>query len=205
VTEPALAATRTPPSQLEPRPSGVPSALAARRPWWRSAVIYEVYVRSFADGNGDGVGDLAGVRSRLTYLRDLGIDAIWFTPWYVSPMADGGYDVADYRRSILRSARWKRRSHSSPTRSTSASGRSSTSSRTTYRTDTRGSSPPSPLVLARPSESASGSAQGAGSVAMNRRHAGSPNSAAFPGRAPSMQMGNPAIGTCTSSRPSNPT
>jgi alpha-glucosidase len=66
--------------------------------WWRGAVIYQVYVRSFADGNGDGTGDLAGVRSRLPYLRDLGVDAIWFTPWYVSPLTDGGYDVADYRR-----------------------------------------------------------------------------------------------------------
>jgi alpha-glucosidase len=65
--------------------------------WWRSAVIYQIYVRSFADGNGDGTGDLAGVRSQLGYLRDLGIDAIWFTPWYPSPMADGGYDVSDYR------------------------------------------------------------------------------------------------------------
>ena len=65
--------------------------------WWRRAVIYQVYVRSFADGNGDGIGDLAGVRSRLRYLADLGVDAIWFTPWYVSPLADGGYDVADYR------------------------------------------------------------------------------------------------------------
>ncbi len=65
--------------------------------WWRGAVIYQVYVRSFADGNGDGVGDLAGTRARLPYLRDLGVDAIWFTPWYPSPMADGGYDVADYR------------------------------------------------------------------------------------------------------------
>jgi alpha-glucosidase len=66
--------------------------------WWRHAVIYQIYVRSFADGNGDGIGDLAGVRSRLGYLRDLGVDAIWFTPWYASPLADGGYDVEDYRR-----------------------------------------------------------------------------------------------------------
>jgi alpha-glucosidase len=65
--------------------------------WWRDAVIYEVYPRSFADGDGDGTGDLAGVRSRLPYLRDLGVDALWFTPWYASPLADGGYDVADYR------------------------------------------------------------------------------------------------------------
>jgi alpha-glucosidase len=84
-----------------PRPdlAVVPDRLAARpeRPWWRDAVIYQLYVRSFADGNGDGTGDLAGVRSRLPYLRDLGIDAIWYTPWYVSPLVDGGYDVADYR------------------------------------------------------------------------------------------------------------
>jgi alpha-glucosidase len=65
--------------------------------WWRSAVIYQVYPRSFADGNGDGIGDLAGIRDRLPYLRDLGVDAIWFSPWYPSPMADAGYDVADHR------------------------------------------------------------------------------------------------------------
>src|SRR3954451_12649775 len=65
--------------------------------WRRSAVVYQVYLRSFADGNGDGIGDLAGLRSRLPYLKDLGIDAIWLNPWYPSPMADGGYDVADYR------------------------------------------------------------------------------------------------------------
>ena len=65
--------------------------------WWRTAVIYQVYIRSFADGNGDGTGDLAGVRSRLGYLKDLGVDALWFNPWYPSPLADGGYDVADYR------------------------------------------------------------------------------------------------------------
>ena len=74
-----------------------PAQQATDAPWWRSAVIYQVYVRSFADGDGDGTGDLAGVRARLPYLRDLGVDAIWFTPWYVSPLADGGYDVTDYR------------------------------------------------------------------------------------------------------------
>jgi alpha-glucosidase len=72
---------------------------AGKRPaeWWRSAVFYQVYVRSFADGNGDGVGDLAGIRSRLPYLADLGVDALWITPFYPSPMADHGYDVADPR------------------------------------------------------------------------------------------------------------
>jgi alpha-glucosidase len=64
--------------------------------WWRDAVFYEIYIRSFADANGDGVGDLEGVRSRLPYLRELGVDAIWLTPFYPSPGADHGYDVSDY-------------------------------------------------------------------------------------------------------------
>ena len=67
------------------------------KPWWRDAVVYQVYVRSFADGNGDGTGDLAGVRARLGYLQELGVDALWFNPWYPSPLADNGYDVVDYR------------------------------------------------------------------------------------------------------------
>ncbi|MEI5035155.1 alpha-amylase family glycosyl hydrolase [Streptomyces sp. S1A(2023)] len=66
--------------------------------WWRHAAIYQVYPRSFADGNGDGIGDLAGVRSRLDYLHRLGIEAIWFSPWYLTPMADAGYDVTDFRQ-----------------------------------------------------------------------------------------------------------
>ncbi|MFD3455710.1 glycoside hydrolase family 13 protein [Streptomyces sp. NPDC058691] len=65
--------------------------------WWRDAVIYQVYPRSFADGNGDGMGDIPGVRERLPYLRDLGVDAVWLSPFYASPQADAGYDVADYR------------------------------------------------------------------------------------------------------------
>ncbi|KAA1013821.1 glycoside hydrolase family 13 protein [Pseudonocardia sp. EV170527-09] len=65
--------------------------------WWRNAVVYQVYIRSFADGNGDGTGDLTGLRSRLDHLDRLGVDAIWINPWYPSPLADGGYDVADYR------------------------------------------------------------------------------------------------------------
>ncbi|TMQ90559.1 glycoside hydrolase family 13 protein [Actinomadura soli] len=68
-----------------------------RIPWWRDAVVYEVYVRSFADSDGNGEGDLQGIRSRLGHLRDLGVDALWLTPFYTSPLADGGYDVADYR------------------------------------------------------------------------------------------------------------
>ncbi|MFE2406719.1 glycoside hydrolase family 13 protein [Kitasatospora sp. NPDC059408] len=70
---------------------------SASRGWWRDAVIYQVYPRSFADSNGDGMGDLPGIRSRLPYLRDLGVDAVWLSPFYASPQADAGYDVADYR------------------------------------------------------------------------------------------------------------
>jgi alpha-glucosidase len=65
--------------------------------WWRHGVVYQIYPRSFADGDGDGTGDLAGIRSRLPYLRDLGVNAVWLSPWYPSPLNDGGYDVADYR------------------------------------------------------------------------------------------------------------
>ncbi|WP_433253824.1 glycoside hydrolase family 13 protein [Streptosporangium sp. CA-135522] len=66
-------------------------------PWWDEAVVYQVYPRSFADGNGDGEGDFPGLRARLPYLAELGVDAIWLNPFYPSPMADGGYDVSDHR------------------------------------------------------------------------------------------------------------
>jgi len=65
--------------------------------WWRNAVIYQIYPRSFADSNGDGMGDLPGITSRLSSLRELGVDAVWLSPFYPSPQHDAGYDVADYR------------------------------------------------------------------------------------------------------------
>lgn len=74
-----------------------PTQTAATAEWWRSAVVYQVYPRSFADSDGDGIGDVNGIRGRLAYLADLGVDAIWISPWYPSPLLDGGYDVSDYR------------------------------------------------------------------------------------------------------------
>ena len=75
----------------------VSRAATAERAWWKEAVFYQVYPRSFADGNGDGIGDLIGVIERLGYLADLGVDAIWLSPHYPSPQVDLGYDVSDYR------------------------------------------------------------------------------------------------------------
>ena len=65
--------------------------------WWKEAVVYQVYPRSFMDANGDGIGDLQGVTSRLDYLQELGIDVIWLSPVYQSPNVDNGYDISDYQ------------------------------------------------------------------------------------------------------------
>lgn len=85
-------------NQPEPIPASAADSGADDVPWWRRAITYQVYIRSFADSNGDGTGDVNGLRSRLPYLQALGVDAIWINPWYKSPLADGGYDVADYRQ-----------------------------------------------------------------------------------------------------------
>jgi alpha-glucosidase len=74
-----------------------PAAAAHTPPWWRNAVIYEIYPRSFQDSNGDGIGDLNGIRQRLDYLESLGVDAIWIAPCYPSPQVDFGYDISDYQ------------------------------------------------------------------------------------------------------------
>ncbi len=79
-------------------PNSSPNGLANSSPnWWRGAVIYQIYPRSFADANGDGIGDLPGITARLDHVARLGADAIWISPFFKSPMADFGYDVADYR------------------------------------------------------------------------------------------------------------
>jgi alpha-glucosidase len=74
-----------------------PAAAARAAPWWRNAVIYEIYPRSFQDSNGDGIGDLNGIAQRLEYLESLGVDAIWIAPMYPSPQVDFGYDISDYQ------------------------------------------------------------------------------------------------------------
>ncbi len=82
---------------LDTRPTLVHAPGSPDGEWWRDAVIYQVYPRSFADGTGDGVGDLPGITERLPHLAELGVDAVWLSPFYRSPQADAGYDVADYR------------------------------------------------------------------------------------------------------------
>jgi len=67
------------------------------RNWWRETIIYEIYVQSFQDSNQDGIGDLQGIKTRLGYLKRLGIDMLWLTPFYKSPLKDQGYDISDYK------------------------------------------------------------------------------------------------------------
>jgi len=77
--------------------SGIETLSSKREPWWRGATIYQIYPRSFMDSNGDGIGDLPGIIEKLDHVADLGVDAIWVSPFFTSPMRDFGYDVSDYR------------------------------------------------------------------------------------------------------------
>ena len=86
-------ATHIMPAQAGSKPA---SAASNEQDWWKNAVIYEIYPRSFQDSNGDGIGDLNGITERLDYLKELGVDAIWLTPVYPSPQVDFGYDISDY-------------------------------------------------------------------------------------------------------------
>ena len=99
------------------------SQIEASRAWWDNAVIYEIYPRSFQDSNGDGIGDLNGITSRLDYLKELGVDAIWLTPIYPSPQVDFGYDISDYENIDPQYGTWPTSTASSPSRrnATSAS------------------------------------------------------------------------------------
>jgi hypothetical protein len=119
------------------------------QPWWQSAVFYQIYPRSFADSNNDGIGDLEGIRQRLSYLQWLGVDAIWISPFFPSPMEDFGYDITDYcdvdpvfgSLTILIGY--------SPKRMTGKCASSSISSRITLRSSIPGSRNPDALVLVR--------------------------------------------------------
>ena len=97
LTASAPGATTSPTDGPTGSPTGSPASSPATSPWWRHSVCYQIYVRSFADSDGDGVGDMTGIEQRLPYLAELGIDSVWITPFYTSPQNDHGYDVADYR------------------------------------------------------------------------------------------------------------
>jgi hypothetical protein len=146
--------------------------------WWRDAVIYQVYVRSFLDSTGDGIGDLAGVRAGMPYLKKLGVDGIWLSPFYPSPQHDHGYDVADYcdvdplfgdlaEFDLLMTR--------------------------------------SPRSRAARPVPASTSPTDAARRAPSRPTTGTPCSADPPGPASPRRTATPASGTCTCSRPSSPT
>lgn len=71
-----------------------------KKVWWKEAVVYQIYPRSFKDSNGDGIGDIQGIRSKLSYIKELGADVIWICPLYDSPNADNGYDIRDYQNIL---------------------------------------------------------------------------------------------------------
>ena len=170
-------------------------------PWWRQAVVYQIYPRSFADADGDGLGDLPGITSRVPTSPALGIDAVWLSPFYPSALADGGYDVADYRDvdprlgTLADFDAMVAALHAAGIRS------SSTSCPTTPPTSTRGSRRRSPPGRARRRATATSSATATGPTgraASDRLGVGLRRLGVGAGRAT-------ASGTCTSSPSSSPT
>ena len=174
--------------------------------WWRTAVIYQIYPRSFADSSGDGIGDLPGITAHLDDLADLGVDAIWLSPFQRSPQKDAGYDVSDYcdvdplfgtladfDAMLAAGARPRHPAHRR------------SRARTTPPTSTSGSRRRSPPRPAAASARATSSATARARRASCRRTTGSPSSAARPGRASSRPTARPASGTCTSSTRRSPT
>lgn len=84
----------------KPMDTSINNADTLNRKWWKEAVVYQVYPRSFKDANGDGIGDLKGIISKLDYIKSLGVDVIWLNPIFASPNADNGYDISDYEAII---------------------------------------------------------------------------------------------------------
>lgn len=84
-------------SHATPAPAAVQPAVQPAKDWFASAVVYQVYPRSFADSNGDGIGDLQGIIGKLDYLKKLGVDVLWLSPIYTSPQDDNGYDISNYQ------------------------------------------------------------------------------------------------------------
>ncbi len=167
--------------------------------WWQHAVFYEIYPRSFADSNNDGIGDLKGITSKMDYLHDLGIDAIWITPCFPSPQVDFGYDVSDYenidpmygtladfdrmaaegkKHDIAHHSRLRRQPHLRPAQVV-----------------------PRLEVLEDESAIATGTSGTTASTATSRPTTGSPTSAARPGSS----IRRPISTTTTTSMPSSPT
>ncbi len=184
-----------------------PSAAKSSAPepsWWQGAAIYQLYVRSFADGDGDGIGDLAGVRARLPYLAALGIDAIWFNPWYPSPMADAGYDISDYRSidpvfgTLDDADALIGEAHDHGIRIIVDVVPNHASDRTP------GSARRSPPGRAPRRGHGSGSGPAGGRAATAARTTGSRSSAARPGPGSPSRTARRASGTCTCSRPEQP-
>ena len=90
-----------------PKITNAPTTDILDRKWWKEAVVYQIYPRSFKDSNGDGVGDLNGITSKLDYVKSLGVDIIWLNPIYGSPNDDNGYDISDYQSIMKELVPWR--------------------------------------------------------------------------------------------------